>query len=522
MFKNLWLQIFGTPTQLAGSLTIEEQRMRMLRQLCVAFFLLTASNVPIWLLLALWNGQAVFWLIPIVCILTLLGHTGAFFLSFRTNFADYIMVTSAFMGLTIVYVASGAGYDIEWAYLLCIIAAIAVRGWKAGIAWTVVSVVVGIIITATQTLGYYKPFMALEGDIAQIAKYMMALIIPTVIILMLLFVFNNIQNNNRLAVKQSQELAHLSQVLKSQRLASGEVSQHVLNTTDKLNATSLQQADNSNHQMQAIKEVTNTLQEMSATAEQIAHSAFLVQEKAIFMYKAAHRVQETATEAASAGNVSETLVNNSVLSISAVSDLYQELHNNLVNLKTTAKNIRQVLVLIKDIADQTHLLSLNAAIEAAGAGEYGLRFGIVAQEVKALAARSLTAGRSVGELVEQIETAVGSSVEMAGKGQERILEAVEIVRKSVATINSLGDVTHLAALQTAEIAKLSEEVKRSAEEIGIATHQQRNATEQVVVVLTQVNQDAYQTSSSSSELAQTVHVLHALSSRLNNALVDVG
>lgn len=517
MLKNFIAQVFSRQQ----SLTFEAQRLKILRQMCCLFFIIAFSNLPVWLIAALLSGQAIFWLLLVACSSVVVGQIVALILSFKTSLADYLAVGVTFLSFVAVHFALGGGYNIEMSYCICVIAATTVRGWKAGAGWASAGLLISIIINLGQILGNYNGLVTLEESTAQIARYIIVFLDPVILTLLILFVLNNVLTNSRLAIEQSQELRRLSGLLQQQRMASAEVSQLVLSTTNELNATAAQQANNANQQRQAIQEVSANLQEMNATAEQIAQSALAVQEKAVFMFDTTQQVQAIVTQAANNGNVGEQLVNSSVERITVVSELYKELNNNLINLRTTTADIRQILVLTKDIADQTHLLSLNAAIEAAGAGEYGLRFSIVAQEVKTLAARSLQAGQSVSLLIEKIETAVTLSVNMANKGQESILEAVAIAKESGTTIHALAQVTSLAASQSNAIAKLTEEVKLNAKEISLATRQQRTASEQVVIMVTQVNQAALQTSLVSAQLAQTVATLHDLSARLNNSLVNV-
>jgi twitching motility protein PilJ len=96
--------------------------------------------------------------------------------------------------------------------------------------------------------------------------------------------------------------------------------------------------------------------------------------------------------------------------VTNASELESNLAEKLEHMSTEAEQVKQILVVISDIADQTNLLALNAAIEAARAGEHGRGFAVVADEVQRLAERSASATKQIETLVKTIQTDTNEAV----------------------------------------------------------------------------------------------------------------
>ncbi|WP_243438308.1 methyl-accepting chemotaxis protein [Fundidesulfovibrio soli] len=150
-----------------------------------------------------------------------------------------------------------------------------------------------------------------------------------------------------------------------------------------------------------------------------------------------------------------------------------EVHKQALSLKTEmtdlgrqAQGIGQILGVISDIADQTNLLALNAAIEAARAGEAGRGFAVVADEVRKLAEKTMTATKEVGDAIRAIQASTRHSIESVDSAVDRIGEATEMAGQSGEALKRIVELAEITSDQVASIATASEEQSAASEEIA--------------------------------------------------------
>ena len=206
--------------------------------------------------------------------------------------------------------------------------------------------------------------------------------------------------------------------------------------------------------------VSSASTELSAQIEQsdrgAAESAQRLSEAATAMNEMNATVQEVAKNAGSASAASaETkqkaeagaqVVAKAVHSIEQVHQMSLELKGDMVQLNEHAQDITRIMNVISDIADQTNLLALNAAIEAARAGEAGRGFAVVADEVRKLAEKTMASTNDVGNAIKAIQESTAKSMTGVDQAVERISEANELASRSgqaleeiVATVEATGD-----------------------------------------------------------------------------------
>ena len=234
---------------------------------------------------------------------------------------------------------------------------------------------------------------------------------------------------------------------------------HVSDITGQL-ATSALQVQNTSQQIshgthrvssQTVSVATAT-EEMAATSTEIAHSCVLAVTEA-----------RQATESARAG---ACVVERTITHMNGIAQRVTSAARTVEILGKRSDEIGEIICTIEDIADQTNLLALNAAIEAARAGEHGRGFAVVADEVRALAERTTRATRTIGEMIAAIQEETGTAVSSMNQGVKDVTVGADEARRSGDALNEIlrqvGDVTS----QLNQIATAAEQQTATTHEIS--------------------------------------------------------
>ena len=261
--------------------------------------------------------------------------------------------------------------------------------------------------------------------------------------------------------------------------------------------------------------------QLSAQIEQsdrgAAESATRLSEAATAMNEMNATVQEVARNADSASSASaETkqkaeagaqVVGKAVQSIDQVHQMSLALKDDMVQLNEHAQDITRIMGVISDIADQTNLLALNAAIEAARAGEAGRGFAVVADEVRKLAEKTMASTNDVGNAIKAIQESTAKSMTGVDQAVERIGEATELASRSGAALEEIVATVEATADQVNAIATASEEQSAASEEINQS--------------IVQVNDMSRQTAEAMAEAAKAVSDLVAQAQGLTNLIREL-
>ncbi len=266
----------------------------------------------------------------------------------------------------------------------------------------------------------------------------------------------------------------------------GSAVQHVQSSSTELQSAANQQVSGAKEQATAMNEITTTISELLATSRQIAESA--------------QRVAQIAADAGSSARAGADFVGKTQEAVLAIKRQVDAIVAHMLDLGKKSQQIGGILEIINELAEQTNILAINATIEAAGAGEVGRRFGVVADEIRKLADRVGGSTKEIRTLVDDIRAAVNTTV-MATEGGAKAVDA---------GTRSFGEVA--TAFQ--QIAGLVVTTLQAAKEIELSTKQQTTAVEQVNVAVVNVSQAARETETSSSQTLQTSSQLTALSRNL--------
>jgi len=164
--------------------------------------------------------------------------------------------------------------------------------------------------------------------------------------------------------------------------------------------------------------------------------------------------------------VGSEIVSRAVVGIQEVQRQSQALRDGMTQLDDHAKAISQIMGVISDIADQTNLLALNAAIEAARAGEAGRGFAVVADEVRKLAEKTMSSTTDVGNAIAAIQQSAGQSIQQVEKAVGNISDATEYSNKSGEDLKEIVGMVDQTADEVRAIAAASEQQSATSEEIN--------------------------------------------------------
>lgn len=162
-----------------------------------------------------------------------------------------------------------------------------------------------------------------------------------------------------------------------------------------------------------------------------------------------------------------------------VNELAGKMHQSMNELNGQTESISRILDTITDIADQTNLLALNAAIEAARAGEAGKGFAVVADEVRKLAEKTMQATKSVGQAIQDIQRGAAESDRLIGKSVEYVRASTELAGKAGEALQRIEQMVLTTADQVRAIAAASEEQSATAEEVNRHTGDVSRIAEEV-------------------------------------------
>jgi uncharacterized phage infection (PIP) family protein YhgE len=256
----------------------------------------------------------------------------------------------------------------------------------------------------------------------------------------------------------------------------------VASSADSVHQISSELASGSSEQAASVVEITAAMEELARTASQIAENA---------THQAA-----LAARAETSGDAGSAAVGEAVGGVEEVQKRISAIASRADALGTRSKEIYRVLDLINEIAQETHILSLNAAIEAVAAGADGRRFSVVAEEVRRLAERSQESVGSVRDLLDEFSSSIRATILATEEGSK---EAVRVFERSRAAASAIAQLRQAAA-----------DTSRVARQISLATQQQNAASDEVVMTLREVSQVVQRMTGGLRELAGTADRLNQL------------
>ncbi|MFL5348098.1 MAG: methyl-accepting chemotaxis protein [Hyalangium sp.] len=263
------------------------------------------------------------------------------------------------------------------------------------------------------------------------------------------------------------EMGDLAFALNSVLSKLRQIPETLASSASRLVAAGKELSEANNEQQQSLNQQAAAIQETQVTSQEIKHTSQMTSERAESMLRVARRAEEL-------GHEGEAAIEQSMQGLATIQQFVDAMQVKLNRLAESATQIGEITEAVKDMADQSNLLAVNAAIEAARAGDNGKGFAVLAREIRALADQSVKSTTRIRAILGEVIGAIRAAATMVEQGSRDIQGGLERMR---ASSNSLR-----------ELSKLSQENSAAMRQIVAAVNQQNAGISQIFSAIADLSQ----------------------------------
>ncbi|GEM_PF-403320 len=261
-----------------------------------------------------------------------------------------------------------------------------------------------------------------------------------------------------------------------------DTARRVAGASEEISSSATSQAQGAESQKDETRQVATAMQEMSATVTQVAEHA--------------NKAAEAARKAAGTARQGGKIVEETLSRMRAIADSVGSTARQVQDLGSRSDQIGEIIGVIDEIAGQTNLLALNAAIEAARAGEQGRGFAVVADEVRKLAERTSKATKEIAQMIKSIQGETKNAVKAMQEGTNQVEQGLVTTAQAGAALD--------------EIIQMAQQVGEMVVHIATAAQQQSGATEEVSGNMEQISRISQDTAAGAQQTAKAAQDLSGL------------